>query len=77
MLFDLPTPEWVIVKHVVDWSHARLKMTGSFAQVSNLKYLTQHVHAPQGIRDGLEIAKHLANNADVLSSLRDAAKSTP
>ncbi|MCI0622070.1 MAG: hypothetical protein L0387_10445 [Acidobacteria bacterium] len=74
IIFDTPTPPWVVRGKTVNWSHERLRMEGSFAQILDFP---RHKHVsggPVGIRDGLEIAQQLTQDPTVLDALRAAHK---
>jgi hypothetical protein len=73
-LFEMPTPAWVVRGDIVKWSDSRLHMKASFAPILALLPCEHVEGGPLGIRDGLQVAQHLAQNPDVLSALRAAQK---
>jgi hypothetical protein len=74
-IFSPSIPPWVLIGDRVRWSNERLKMKAEFAQILAFPPY-KHVGGPAGIRNGLEIAQHLAHDSNVLRALRCSRKNT-
>lgn len=74
-LFDTPTPPWVLKGDAVNWSHERLRMKASFAPILDFAACERVEGGPLGVRDGLQVAQHLAGNKNVLDVLQAAQRS--
>jgi len=71
-LFDSPTRGWLVLGETVNWSYDRLRIKASFAPILDIRPVKEG--GPLGIRDGLEVAKHLTQDPKVLDALRAAQK---
>jgi hypothetical protein len=56
----------------IHWKEVGYKMAADFAPLLGMTY-TRSRPAPKGLRSGLEVAQHLAGDADVLLALRAAS----
>ncbi len=74
MLFDSPRPNWLDIGPEIPWSHRDLGMHAKFASVLDISKGPHPEGGPAGIRDGLNVAKRLAGDEDVLAKLRSAQK---
>ena len=73
-IFNATMPSWVVAEKTVEWFHERLRMRASFAPIIEFTKCKHASGGPLGIRDGLQIAQELSQNADVLAGLRAAQK---
>ena len=71
-LFKGPPPAWIETDGLVKWSNDRLRLHATFMSVLDLRSDKHPQGGPSEIRDGLEIAQYLTNNAGVLRALRSA-----
>lgn len=76
ILFDTPTPPWVVTGKTVKWSNKKLRMKAAFAPILDFPPYKHVEGGPLGIRDGLQIAQQLTHDPDVLRALRAARKPT-
>lgn len=67
--FDDPPPPWLDLGEAFEWTDPRLNMKASFAQLRGLPPWSHPRGGPDGVRDGLQIAQHLAGDIDVLKAL--------
>lgn len=56
------------------WSDTNLNLDAKFAAVQGFTRCPQPEGAPEDILDGLEVAKRLVGNENVLAALRSARK---
>jgi hypothetical protein len=72
-LFAQPIPCCFEFEAPVDWMHEKLGLKTQFGPLKSLLPLNNNEKsygAPTGVRDGLEVARHLADDDDVLAALR-------
>lgn len=58
----------------INWQSTTLSLSAAFASVISVPKLKHTQGGPIDVRDGLEIAQHLAGNTDILTTLRKARK---
>lgn len=68
------SPSWLQLGTPVLWSDTNLNLDAKFAAVRGLTRCPQPEGAPEDILDGLEVAKRLVGNENVLAALRSARK---
>jgi hypothetical protein len=73
-LFDDPPPPWIELGPAIEWRNDALRLSASFAPVLRMPHWKHAADGPLGIRDGLQVAQHLAGEADVLRALREAPR---
>jgi hypothetical protein len=74
-LFRDPPPAWLKVGPHVLWENKNLGLKATFAPMLAIEVESHSSDGSVGIRDGLEIAQHLADDVDVLRALRDVQNS--
>lgn len=81
-LFKVPAPEWLHIGKPFKWENQRLNLEATFAQLLSLPHGREVVSTadgpieggPEGVRSGIEVARVLAGDDDVLRALRNASK---
>jgi hypothetical protein len=73
-LFKRPLPPWIEFGPEFEWSHRTLGLHTKFAPVKKINDWRHPEGGPRDIADALQIAQHLAGDADVLTALRSARK---
>jgi hypothetical protein len=72
-LFDGTPSGWIELGPPIHWS-GRLSLACDYAQILELEALGLPAGGPSDIRDGLQVAQHLAHDPNVLDALRVARK---
>jgi hypothetical protein len=73
-LFESPAPDWITLGPLIPWSFPSLNLATTFAPVQHIFAPEYELNGPYGIRDGLQVARELAQDPDVLGALRSARK---
>jgi hypothetical protein len=63
---------WITLGEAINWSHARLGLSADFASVLGVNWGDRAPVAPEGVRDGLQIAEQPTGDPNVLDALRQA-----
>lgn len=71
-LFNDPSPPWLDFGPPIRWTNGRLRLQADFSPLRDIKRWKHPGGGPIEIRDGLQIAQHLAGDPDVLRALRSA-----
>ena len=66
--------DWITLGVAITWSHPRLGLSADFASVSGENWRDRTPVAPEGVRDGLQIAEQVTGDPNVLRALRQAKK---
>jgi hypothetical protein len=74
MLFKNGSPPWMTAGPAIKWSNVSPPINGEFFQVKDLLAWKFPEGGPAEMLDGLEIAKRLSNDPNVLDALRKAKK---
>jgi hypothetical protein len=69
-LFDDPPPPWIELGQSVDWRNQRLGMATTFAPIRDIPSWKHIKGGPIGIRDGLQVARHLTGDQNILRALQ-------
>ncbi len=75
LLFGGRRPAWINLGPDISWAHPSLDLKATFAAVEGFTTRRHLAGGPPDVLDGLAIAQVLAQDKDVLSALRAAAKS--
>jgi hypothetical protein len=73
-LFDDRKLEWIQLGPPIRWKHSALNLQADFAPLLKMTPHSGPEPSPLGLRNGLQVAQHLAGDQDVLSALRAATK---
>ncbi|AIC29760.1 hypothetical protein IE4771_PB00025 (plasmid) [Rhizobium etli bv. mimosae str. IE4771] len=73
-IFDQLGLDWITLGEAINWSHPRLGLSADFASVLGVNWRNRTPVAPEGVRDGLQIAEQLTGDPNVLDALRQAKK---
>lgn len=73
-LFKNGAPPWVLAGPAISWTNSRPQMKGDFFQVREVLPWKHTEGGPVEMRSGLEVAKYLSNDENVLDALRKAKK---
>lgn len=79
-LFDDAAFDWLLIGDSIPWKNDKLGLTANFAALGGLPVGKEHEKrdgivvsgGPLGVRNGLQVAQHLAKDDDVLHALRAA-----
>lgn len=72
--FEGPPPPWIKLGPEIEWTNEGLSLTAKFAPILDLPIWCHPEGGPTEVRDGLQLAQHLAGGFDVLKALRDAPR---
>jgi hypothetical protein len=68
-LFDDPLPPWIELGPSISWRNQRLGLATTFAAIQDIPSCKHTGGGPIGIRDGLQVARHLTGDQNVLQAL--------
>lgn len=75
--FDEVLPPWIKLEPAITWNDERLGLEAEFAPIADLPKFRHRAGEPVGLRDGLQIAQHLAGGVDVLAALHSQPRLSP